>query len=282
MIDFTAWMARWLPMPLKRAVYRFPALAQAIRRGLNRAVPDGQTKVYIAAGELRGLVMYLDLKTEKDYWLGTYEPELQRAVKQLVEPGMVVFDVGANIGYLSLLFARTVARKGKVFAFEAMPSNVERLQLNLAANNFQDRVMVVSAAVVDRVGRVNFLMGPSGGTGKAAGSAGRTKLNYRHSITVPGISLDDFAFHLGNPVPQVVKMDIEGGEVLALRGMTRVLHEARPVLLLELHGPEAAAVAWDILNSRDYRIYRMKASYPEVQGFEELDWKSYLIAEPKA
>lgn len=282
MIDFIAWMARLLPMPVKRAVYRFPALAQVIRRGLNQAVPDGPTKVYIAAGGLRGLAMHLDLKNEKDYWLGTYEPELQRAVKHLVEPGMVVYDVGANIGYISLLFARTVAEKGRVFAFEAMPSNVERLQLNMAANSFQDRVIVVSSAVVDEVGPVNFLIGPSRGTGKAEGSAGRTILNCGHSITVPGISLDEFAYQNGNPVPQVIKMDIEGGEVLALPGMIRLISEARPLLLLELHGPEAATVAWDILISRDYRIYRMKPSYPEVKGFEELDWKSYLIAKPKA
>lgn len=282
MIDITAWMARLLPMPVKRAVYRFPSLAQAIRRGINQAVPDEQTKVYIAGGGLRGLVMYLDLKTEKDYWLGTYEPELQRAVKHLVEPGMVVYDVGANIGYISLLFARTVAEKGRVFAFEALPSNVERLQLNMAANNFQGRVIVVAFAVVDEVGPVNFLIGPSSGMGKAEGSAGRTKLNYSYSISVPGISLDEFVYQEGNPVPQVIKIDIEGGEVLALPGMIRLLSEARPLLLLELHGPEAATVAWDVLISRDYRIYRMKPSYPEVQGFEELDWKSYLIAKPKA
>jgi FkbM family methyltransferase len=269
-------------MPVKRAVYRFPSLAQAIRRGLNQAVPDGQTKVYIAGGGLRGLVMYLDLKIEKDYWLGTYEPELQRAVKHLVEPGMVVYDVGANIGYISLLFARTVAEKGRVFAFEALPSNVERLQLNMAANNFQGRVIVVAFAVVDEVGPVNFLIGPSSGMGKAEGSAGRTKLNYSYSISVPGISLDEFVYQEGNPVPQVIKIDIEGGEVLALPGMIRLLSEARPLLLLELHGPEAATVAWDVLISRDYRIYRMKPSYPEVQGVEELDWKSYLIAKPKA
>lgn len=142
--------------------------------------------------------------------------------------------------------------------------------------------MVVSAAVVDRVGPVNFLIGPSGGMGKAVGSAGRTKLNYGHSIAVPGISLDEFVFQDGNPAPQVVKLDIEGGEVLALPGMTRLLTEARPLLLLELHGPEAASVAWDILNAREYQIYRMARNYPEVRGFEELDWKSYLIAKPKA
>jgi len=281
-IDFTAWMARLLPMPLIRAVYRFPSLAQAIRRGLNQAVPDGQTKVYIAGGGLRGLAMYLDLKSEKDYWLGTYEPELQRAVKHLVKPGMVVYDVGANIGYFSLLFARIVAEKGRVFAFEVLPSNVERLQLNLTANYFQGRVVVVSSAVVDGAGPVNFLIGPSGGMGKAEGSVGRKKLSYSRSISVPGISLDEFVYQEGNPVPQVIKMDIEGGEVLALPGMNRLLVEGRPLLLLELHGPEAAAVAWDILISRDYRIYRMKPSYPEVKGIEELDWKSYLIAKPKA
>ncbi len=73
-------------------------------------------------------------------------------------------------------------------------------------------------------------------------------------------------------------MDIEGGEVLALEGMKRLLVEAHPLIMLELHGPEAARVSWEILSAAGYQIYRMQQDYPPVSTFDELDWKAYIVA----
>ncbi len=280
-LNLAASAARWLPMSAKQAIYRIDPVARIIRGGLNRAAPAGITQVPVAAGGLSGMELLLDLQTEKDYWLGTYEPELQSAISELVQPGMVVFDVGANIGYISLIFARAVGLQGKVFAFEALPANLERLRSNLALNGMSSRVRVISAAVTDKPGPVRFLIGPSGGMGKAEGSAGRLEIVYSEAITVPGIALDDFVFEEGNPQPQVVKMDIEGGEVMALPGMSRILNQARPVLFLELHGPEAAEVAWKTLISAGYQICRMEPGCPGIPSLEKLDWKAYLIGLPR-
>jgi hypothetical protein len=118
--------------------------------------------------------------------------------------------------------------------------------------------------------------------GKAQGSAGRPEPVYAGAITVPGIALDDFVYRQGNPAPQVIKMDIEGGEVLALPGMKRLLAEAQPLLLLEMHGREAAGLAWEALRAADYGIYRMSPGYPEVPALEALDWKAYLVARVKS
>jgi hypothetical protein len=75
-------------------------------------------------------------------------------------------------------------------------------------------------------------------------------------------------------------MDIEGGEVLALKGMPRLLAEARPLILLELHGPEAARASWETLTAAGYQIHRMEHGYPRVASLDELDWKAYLVAMP--
>jgi FkbM family methyltransferase len=280
LLNLVARMARWLPMPVKRGLYRTGPLAGAIRRSLNRAAPVGLTQVEVAAGGLAGLRLWLDLQSEKDYWLGTYEPELQAAVADLVQPGMVVYDVGANIGYISLLFARRVGAGGSVYAFEALPSNLERLRANLALNSLGKNVVVIPAAVVEAERPVRFLVGPSGGMGKADGSAGRSDVSYTTAMEVEGISLDTFVFDRGKPAPQVVKMDIEGGEVLALPGMQRVLEQARPLMLLELHGPEAAQAAWEQLSVLGYRICRMAPGYPPLTTQAALDWKAYLLAFP--
>jgi len=272
-------VARLLPVSAKRAFYRLPFLARVVRATLNRAAPEGLAEVEIAAGLAAGMRMRLDLQSEKDYWLGTYEPDLQAALKALVQPGWVAYDVGANVGYITLMLARQLGAAGRVFAFEALPENVVRLRTNLSLNSLVGRVAVVLAAVTERSAPVRFLIGPSDDMGKTAGSAGR-QADYQAEIEVPGISLDDFVYNDGNPAPQVVKMDIEGGEVLALRGMVRLLREVRPLILLELHGPESARVAWDVLTAQGYTLRSMARHYPRVDSLEDLNWKAYLVARP--
>lgn len=266
-----------IPLSVKRAVYRSPFLSRWVRNSLNRVAPQGLTTIEIAGGCLTGLRMALDLHTEKDYWQGTYEVELQIAINDLVKPGMITYDIGANIGYVTLMFARIVGKQGKVFSFEALPANFERLKNNVQLNRMDDRIIPLPFAVVDDVKKVDFLLGPSGAMGKVQGSAGRKDVQYTQSLSIGGISLDNFVYEQKNPLPQVVKMDIEGGEVMALPGMRRILEEACPIMLLELHGPEAARVAWDILCGLGYRICRMTPSYPLVPSLEALDWKAYIL-----
>ena len=277
LLSLAALAARLIPMPLKTALYRIRPLARLIRSGLNRAAPRGPTRVQVAGGGLQGVKMLLDLQEEKDYWLGTYEPDLQAAVAQFASPGMVAYDVGANIGYISLLLAKTVGQSGRVFAFEALPANLERLRTNLTLNGLETSVQVVEAAVTNQSGPIQFLIGPSDGMGKAAGSAGRQG-DYAQSIAIHGLALDDFVFVQDHPPPQIIKMDIEGGEVLALPGMRRLLREAHPLVLLELHGFEAARVAWEELSAIGYRICWMEAGYPEVGSLDALGWKAYIVA----
>ena len=280
LLKSAAWAARILPSPVKRAFYKIPFLSRLIRRSLNEAAPEGITEVKIAAGILKGLTMALDLHTEKDYWLGTYEPDLQAAALQFIKPGMVVYDVGANIGYISLMAARLAGKSGRVFSFEALPANIARLTRNVALNTMQDQVQIVHAAVVDRPGEVTFLAHASGAMGKAQGSAGRDE-HYTQTIKVTGIALDDFVFQQGNPPPAVIKMDIEGGEGMALAGMPRLLKEARPMFLIELHGQEAARQVWDCLKANRYTLRSMRAGSAPIQSLDELDWKAYVIAAPE-
>jgi FkbM family methyltransferase len=280
LLSLAAFFARLLPAPLKRMLYRIRPLAGFLRRALNRAAPGGMSQVVVATGELAGFNLLLDMQTEKDYWLGTYELELQAALHQLVKPGMSAYDVGANIGYISLMLARLVGETGRVFAFEALPSNAERWQANVSLNGLSGRMRLFCGAVTDSNAPVRFLVHASGGMGKAVGSAGRENA-YQDEIQVPGISLDEFVFGQGNPPPHVLKVDIEGGEVLAWPGMRRLLAEAHPSLLLELHGQESIRVSWEILSGLGYRMCWMKPGFPVVASRDELGWKAYLVALPE-
>jgi len=270
------WAASRLPAPVKGWLYKIPFASGLIRRALNASLPHGIHEVEIAGGILSGMRMALDLQREKDYWLGTYEPGLEDAARRFVYPGMTVFDVGANIGYISLMAAKLAGESGKVYAFEALPENAARLRENIRLNQLSERIRVFEGAVAGNSGKTSFLVHESGAMGKAAGSAGRDDA-YSITLEVPSVSLDDFVYKMRNPVPDVIKMDIEGGEGQVLNGMRRLLSESAPVLLIELHGKEAARQVWTILEEAGYMVYKMSRNFPPVQGLDELDWKAYVV-----
>lgn len=279
LLRLAAWAARCLPSGIKQALYRTP-LAPFIRRSLNRAAPQGLTVVEVAGGGLAGYRLLLNLQQEKYYWLGTHELDLQAVVKELAQPGMVAYDVGANIGFFTLLLARQVGAQGQVYAFEPLPANLERIRANLELNDNTNLVHIVEAAVVETERPLTFWIGLSPSTGRVEGSANRERPDLGQKIEVRGLSLDHFVYEQGHPPPHLVKMDIEGGEVLALPGMRRLLREARPLLLLELHGWRSLEVAWEVLTEAGYRLCRMTCGFPPVASWKDLNPHAYVVAFP--
>lgn len=278
LLETAALVAKILPARMRSSLYRLGPISRGVRGLLNAAAPHGLTEVAIAAGPLAGARLQLDLQTEKDLWLGTYEPELMRAIQDFVEPGTVVFDIGANLGYVSLAIARAVGPAGQVIAFEPLPANFGRLRVNLGLNPEGQRIRPAEAAVGARSTRTRFLAHPSGGMGKLEGSSGR-RFEYADSMEVQEVCLDDWVYRGGEAAPALVKIDVEGGEAQALEGMARLLREARPQVLVELHGPEAAGGAQQQLLAADYRLHAMRAGYPEWQPGP---WKDYVVGLPPA
>jgi len=276
LLSLAAWAARRLPRGVVRAIYRIKPLARFLRRSLNAAAPQGLTEAVIASGRLAGASLLLDLQVEKDYWLGAYEPELQDAIGRHIRPGMVVYDVGANVGYISLMLARAVGESGRVLAFEPLPANAERIRRNTALNPEGSRVELYELAVSNGPGTVHFRVHTSNAMGRMETVEGRTE-GYGESIEVATAGLDELVYERGLPAPDVIKMDIEGGEVLALPGAAHLLADKHPLLLLELHGPGAAKVAWEVLKAAGYRLFRLGAEDQEIHSVEELDWKAYLM-----
>jgi FkbM family methyltransferase len=140
-------------------------------------------------------------------------------IRQALRPGDVVADVGANNGFTGILFARAVGAAGRVVGFEPSPANLEAARQNIRLNqvgNFE----LVAAAVGAEPGTVSF--DPGFGNGAVASGG---------PITVPQVTLDA---HFGASRVDLLKLDIEGYELAALRGARRLL-EARPALAIEIH-----------------------------------------------
>lgn len=152
-----------------------------------------------------------------------YEPHVTAVLRPLIEPGMVLVDIGANIGYYSLLAAARVGPGGKVIAFEPSAQNCELLRMSLAANGFAN-VVLHPYAVADADKVVGFDMGDSNGRIDPVNPSAS-------AFQVRAVRLDDFLRDEARI--DLIKLDIEGAEGLALAGMRSLLHQHHPVIVTE-------------------------------------------------
>jgi FkbM family methyltransferase len=199
-------------------------------------------------GILAGQVMQLTRREDFQYLEPNYEPRVCGAIQRLVKPGFVCADVGAHVGYMTLLMAKHTGESGKVFAFEALPENAGLLKRNIQLNKLSHRVSVENVAVTDRTqSEVTLFRGPSSFESSAVGDTNRG------NFSVPGKSLDDY---FAGKSLNFLKMDIEGAETYALRGMKTILNTQRPTILLEVH--DAGWPAVDQLVSAGYALHDLE------------------------
>jgi FkbM family methyltransferase len=169
--------------------------------------------------------------------LGTTEPELQRRFTTLLEPGQVLFDVGANIGFFSMLGASLVGPDGRVYAFDPVPHHADAIRHNLGLNDIRNFTLI-EKAVADHSGRARLLVPPES-TGARVDSQdpapGEGHIEVEE-IDVDLVTLDELVESNVIRPPDVVKIDVEGAEVEVVKGMSRTLARYRPVLLCEMHG----------------------------------------------
>ncbi|MDW8002917.1 MAG: FkbM family methyltransferase [Deltaproteobacteria bacterium] len=205
-------------------------------------VPDG-TIVPILQGKLRGKKWIVG-SSNHGCWLGSYEYEKQRLFCQFVSEGDIVFDIGAHVGFYTLLASVLVGERGRVFAFEPLPENVKMLQTHLRINKVNN-VTVLELAVTDRDGVSFFELGESSSTGR---------LSERGHLKVQVSSIDSLVQEAVVPAPSLIKMDIEGAEFEALQGASGILRERRPVIFLATHGRNTHEACCHFLKSLGYLL----------------------------
>ncbi len=166
---------------------------------------------------------------------GNFEPECTSLLAKLIKKGDTVFDVGANFGWYSCHFAQLVGERGKVHVFE--PTNaIEDLKNNLILNEFKSRCILNQVALGEKEGKEALFIPQKLGTAFASlREHSYDNSSKTHKISVPIEKLDDYV--LSNKIEKVdfIKMDVEGGEYLVLKGAEIVLKQYSPVIMLELH-----------------------------------------------
>lgn len=274
------WSARWVPVPLQKALFRLPPFRWLAGRLMRLATPDGLMDIEITGGALAGRRMRLDVLNEIHYWRGKHDEKLQAAFADWVKPGMVVYDAGANIGFHSLYLAVLVGLGGEVHAFEPLPSNVERLEANLELNGNPGNIKVVAKAAAGHDGGIDFLVHENFLAGKVDVTAGWEEAEFSGRITVPAVTLDGYAYGEGKRLPDVVKFDIQGSEVVALVGMKRLLSEAKPLIFIDLHGREAVETCIKLLEQAGYTFHMVQPGYGEMEYVDPEQRGVQMMARP--
>ncbi len=181
-----------------------------------------------------------------------YETEL---FKKHIKPGDTVVDIGAHIGYYTLIAARLVGNNGKVYAFEPDPKNFQILEKNVAQNGYHN-VVLVNKAVADKSGNAQlFLNSENSGDHRIFESD-----HGRKSIAITTTTLDDFFKNQDKKV-DLIKMDIQGAEARAFQGSTRTLAKNKHMTLITEFYPQALQLSGKnaeeylaLLQENDFRL----------------------------
>jgi FkbM family methyltransferase len=233
----------------------------------------------IAAGEAAGLTL-VARGADPDFLRGTYEVPIQRAIAGALAPGDCFYDIGANIGFFSLVAARRVGADGQVYAFEPVPDNAAAIAESARLNGLAT-ITVFAEAVGASPGREELTLTQH--IGGAALASIPPPPDCMGRIEVDVIRLDDAIAARGLRPPSLVKIDVEGAEAAVLTGMADTLRRHRPALVYEVDDATRAGldrkaqVLAEIVTSAGYELQ------PLPEAYAITDWHvAHVMARPAA
>jgi FkbM family methyltransferase len=232
-------------------LYRQSWLRHRLAPILKHSLPQvGDVILTVSSGPLRDMRLAVNRNTPNYYWFDDrYETEATAMLQKLARPGATVADIGAHIGFDTLVLSRRVGEAGTVLAFEPDPANLALLRKNVEINAITN-VRVIDRAVAACTGMLAF---DSQGLTTSHLMAPNEPLT-SSATTVQAVSLDDLLYKERAPIPSLLKIDVEGYELAVLQGAIRFLSQKKPALLLELHTEQSMVECLALLAPLKYKF----------------------------
>jgi len=232
--------------------------------------------------EFNRLPIYVSPEAGLRYWhrrLDKVDPSLLRMVRELVKPGSVVWDVGANVGLFSLSAAALAGPSGSVLAIEPdlwLANLLGKSARHVNRSKRSARVEVLCAAVTEAPGICQLQIAErSRASNHLSHARGSTQAEgIRHTQPSVAISLDFLQSHF--PAPTVLKIDVESAELGVLRGTAQLLQTARPIILCEVTAENSDAVA-DVLHQNRYELFEADIDSAQRQPVRRAPWSTLAI-----
>jgi FkbM family methyltransferase len=244
-------------------------LVGAIWSRASRSLREREVKILDGPG--RGLRINLH-GSAVTFATGTAERPLQEALARELKPGATFYDIGANIGFVTLIAARLVGPTGRVVAFEPVPKNVAAIRENLALNGI-DWVEVRETAMARHSGSASLIVSDVSAFSRLASV--NVPTGARETIEVAVNSVDEMLAAGSVPPPDVVKIDVEGAELEVIEGMRQTLSDHQPVILCEVHDCNVQYV--ELMNSLGYEPINLDEDVPVERGGRN----AHTLARPK-
>ncbi len=175
---------------------------------------------------------------------GMYERKPRRIFKNLIKKDDIVFDVGAHVGFYTLLASKCVGNNGRVFSFEPLPRNIFFLKKHVVLNNLKN-VEIIEAALSDKEGRFFF---------DTSIDSFQGRISVNGDIKVRSTTLDRLVNDENIPPPDLLKIDVEGEEYNLLRGGEKTLVKHKPKIILSIHSHDLRDKCLFFLKERGYDI----------------------------
>jgi len=228
----------------------------------------------ILFGALRGIYYTIDPQENLGDVFGILkEPHLQHLLVRYVRPGGVVFDIGANLGFFTLLMSRLVGERGNVYAFEPYPSAAEMLRKHLQLNHMTN-VRVVEKGVSDKAGNTVLRVPDYGKNHSMASICWHKQDATAVENKVEMLAIDE-SDEFKNCNPVFIKVDVEGAEGLAMRGMEKLLERARPVIYIEC-SDAGRRQSWETLQRLGYGCFDVERQHVKIVNFTDYRHSNYV------
>lgn len=246
-------MGERMPKRLQRAIADFPGVLTLLGK-LSRGAKE---EIVTPEGYSLQINPLFHVNLTKNGGLEGYESDMRQAITRLTKSGFIAYDIGANVGIFSFLFLSLVGPKGHVYAFEPEPNNNECLSHSIEKAGTPG-ITLDKRAVGDKFDVALF--DRRGGAFSGRLVSDRAKYNPTDNvIEVESTTLDKLVNDENYSPPDIMKIDVEGNEILVLSGMTRILKENSPIIICELHSHLGDSVeeVGVILKRNNYRMYKL-------------------------
>ena len=243
-----------VPWSLRSRIRRVPGLAQ-FQRWLVRTTLDGREFEHrVDAGPAKGVRFWVRMPEDKGIWTGGYEREFAGRVAAAIPKGGVSYDIGGWHGFFSGVMAANGARK--VVVFEPLPTNIERIQRVMALNPGLP-IELMATALGEKSGEAELVIMPESSMAKLAASSFQRDQTVGERIVVPIVAIDELVASGKAPPPDLMKLDVEGAELMVLKGASRTLAAHGPRIFAEVHSSALLVDVTAFLTGLGYQVDRI-------------------------
>lgn len=233
-------------------------LMRIVRKLKKLIFPDNEKWRRIKFGIAKGSWFLINRRSHIRIEFGLFELPLAKYVREFAKDAKVAYDLGAEMGYYSLAFTKIMGEGGKVYAFESNKERVMKFPELTRRNNAEGKIKVLEAYVT----------------------------NSDDTDPLNKTSIDSFVYEKGNPAPDIIKIDIEGEELNALRGAEKTLKEHHPKLILEIHSRELAVECPAYIKKLGYAVQPVGMGwlgrlFPEARSDGRNEYNGWFVAKMK-